>query len=141
MISYRFVLVIFTLNLFSVSQAFSANEIFNSMHQDTPLRTMQSMIDGIKDCKNGDISRCRELRTLCHPKGDNDVWMICGMANASTDEKQEIYSFGASISLGAEIINDSDGLVHFTFGIKVDNRRHEYMHLVLEDGKWFISSF
>ena len=140
MISYRFVLVIFTLNLFSVSQAFSANEIFNSMHQDTPLRTMQSMIDGIKDCKNGDISRCRELRTLCHPKGDNDVWMICGMANASQEEKQEIYNFGATISLGAEVINNPHGLVHFTFGDS-ENRRHEYMHLVLDDGKWFISSF
>jgi len=137
---YKLVLVIFTLNLFSVSQAFSASEIFNSMHQDTPLRTMQSMIDGIKDCKKGDKSRCRELRTLCHPKGDNDVWMICGMANASTDEKQEIYSFGASISLGAEILNDSYGLVHFTFGNK-DNRRHEYMQLVLENGKWFLGQF
>ena len=73
MSAYRFVLVIFTLNLFNVSQAFSANEIFNSMHQDTPLRTMQSMIDGIKDCDNGDISRCREFRILCDPNGDNDV--------------------------------------------------------------------
>jgi len=66
--------------------------------------------------------------------------MICGMANASTDEKQEIYSFGASISLGAEIINDSYGLVHFTFGNN-DNRRHEYMQLVLENGKWFLGQF
>ena len=137
---FRFGLVILTLNFFHVSQAFSANELFNSMHQDTPLRTMQSMIDGIKDCKNGDISRCRELRTLCVPSGDNDVWMICGMANASKDEKQEIYSFGSSVSLGAEIINDNNGLVHFTFG-KNDKRKHEYMHLVLDDGKWFISSF
>ena len=101
---------------------------------------MQSMIDGIKDCKNGDISRCRELRTLCDPSGDNDVWMICGMANASTDEKQEIYSFGNSISLGAEIINDTNGLVHFTFGYD-DIRKHEYMRLVLDNGKWLISSF
>ena len=137
---YKLVLVIFALNLFSVSQAFSANEIFNSMHQDTPLRTMQSMIDGIKDCDNGDIARCRELRTLCDPNGDNDVWMVCGMANASLEEKQEIYNFGATISLGAEIINNTHGLVHFTFGIK-DDRKHEYMHLVLDDGKWFISSF
>ncbi len=42
--------------------------------------------------------------------------MICGMANASTDEKQEIYSLATSISLGAEIINDTDGLVHFNYG-------------------------
>jgi len=140
MSAFRFVLVIFTLNFFHASHAFSANELFNSMHQDTPLRTMQSMIDGIKDCKNGDISRCRELRTLCDPSGDNDVWMICGMANASTDEKQEIYSFGNSISLGAEIINDNDGLVHFTYGYD-DIRKHEYMRLVLDSGKWLISSF
>jgi hypothetical protein len=140
MSAFRFVLVIFTLNFFHASHAFSANELFNSMHQDTPLRTMQSMIDGIKDCKNGDISRCRELRTLCDPSGDNDVWMICGMANASTDEKQEIYSFGNSISLGAEIINDTNGLVHFTFGYD-DIRKHEYMRLVLDKGKWLISSF
>ena len=140
MSAFRFVLVIFTLNFFHASHAFSANEIFNSMHQDTPLRTMQSMIDGIKDCDNGDIARCRELRTLCDPNGDNDVWMICGMANASPEDKQEIYNFGATISLGAEIINNTHGLVHFTFGIN-DDRRHEYMHLILDDGMWFISSF
>ena len=66
--------------------------------------------------------------------------MVCGMANASPEEKQEIYNFGATISLGAKIINNKHGLVHFTFGIK-DDRGHEYMHLVLEYGKWFISSF
>ena len=41
---------------------------------------------------------------------------------------------------GAEIINDTDGLVHFTYGYD-DIRKHEYMRLVLDNGKWLISSF
>lgn len=87
--AFRFVLVILSLNLFHVFQAFSANRLFASTHQDTPLRTMQSMIDGILDCQDGDISRCRELRTLCEPNGENCVWLICDMANASTDKNKK----------------------------------------------------
>jgi len=139
----RAYLIAFLTSIFVMAGTFSvmaANQIFNTINQSTPLNTMQSMMDAIKDCHRDDITRCRELRRLCHPEGDNDVWKICSIALADETEREEIFNFVTSLSLGAEVTNGDLAIVHFTFGI-ASQRRHEYMKMLFFNGKWHLESF
>lgn len=118
----------------------TANQLFKENNQDSPLKTMQSMMDAVHYCGSGEKDRCRDLAQLCHSDGDNDVWSICYMGTYTKEKQKEYSEFWGSVSLGAELINGNRAMVHFMFEWE-DTWHKEYMKLGLENGKWYLSSF
>ena len=126
--------------------SYAANSLFSEFHQDTPIRTMQSMIDGVRFCFRSENPldeipiKCSDLRNLCDQQGDGDVWDICGMEKKDENFKKILYDFAVSISLGAEIIDGEYAIVYFSFendGMRIQ----EQMFLTLIRGNWYLSSF
>mgnify|MGYP000430230687 FL=1 len=124
-----------------LSQTTFANTLFERPNQDSPLNTMQSMIDIGNSCANESKENCRYLATLCDLDGDSDVWNICLIGSADEETKRYVKKFFRSISIGASIENAGAALVHFMFKDDKGDWRHEYMKMRLIDGKWFLNSF
>ena len=126
--------------------SYAANSLFSEFHQDTPIRTMQSMIDGVRFCFRSENPldevpiKCSDLRNLCDQQGDGDVWDICLMEKKDEKDKKMLHDFASSIQLGAEVIDGEYAIVYFSF--ESDEKRiHEQMILRLIRGNWFLSSF
>ncbi len=100
-----------------------------------PVKVVQAIF---KAARTKDV---KILATLCDPRGENDgdTRRLCEVAKDSKGLAEFVKWFASGKVTGKAVIKGEKAIVPFVFG--PDGKRKEEMHLVLRNGKWYLSSF
>lgn len=111
------------------------NDESSSDSQGDPADIMRTIF---KAAKSGNFS---SLSGLCaEDDGDNDVKMICGIDNESSDKQEEFKEYFAKGKVvGEPTIDGDEASVEFTFG--PDGSKEETMRMIKKGKKWYLRSF